>query len=240
MAALSGLTGSLTFGAGYTLIVDGWTLNIIATAQPMTPLSPAGNHETNMGAGLLKGGTGSYHCKLAVGPAALYALAGAGYDPNPEEWSFESSCNPRETTPLGAVGNWRTFLPGLIRSRAELVTYLDDAAALPLGGAVDTATLTISAGLSLSLPYVVENTHAGIDTGDIERRVILSVLGTEAPTPTGAFPLAGITGVATLDTDGALDYTLAEILITSSRVRVNRRTSLGSVDCDFVVSGAIT
>lgn len=238
MGAVSGLTGTITHATGHTVLCDGWRLDIASAMQDQTPLAPAGGHEQMLGAGLLLGATGTYTCKLAVAAASTYAITGTGYDPNPEEWFYEQLCEARETTPLAAL--WRTYVEGLISSRADLITYIDDTEALPLGGSVDTATLTIAAGMSLSLPYVVENMHAGVDTEDTERRIVLGVRATAAPTPTGAFPGAGTGGVATFLTDGTLVYNCAGILVTALRVRVNRRTSVGRVEADFVSNGAIT
>lgn len=233
MGAVSGLKGNVTYESGFTNIVNGWSATITADEQDITPLSPNGNHQVLLTAGLLQGASGSYRCKLPVSSVAALDDGGV-YNVNPEAWMFEEKCEARDVTPLGA--DWKEFIAGLVTGRMDLTAYIDDETVLPLSGATATATLTCDAG-GYSVPYVVLSVDAGVDVADTERRAVLHCGVAGAVTAT-TLPLAGTTGAATFTADsGAPEEYSGTILIVSVTARLNRRTSEGSLDIGWVAIG---
>ncbi len=235
MAAINGILGSVTFAGGYTTLARNWSMNIEAAPQDLTPLSPTDNHEQQAHADdcLLRGASGSYSCRLKVCDDAT--LTSDTYDTNPEEWMFHQSCEAREITPLGAA--WRTYIDGLKRSDIEIVSYIDDTTALPLAGDDGSATLTAAAATTYSVDYVVVGAESSVDTDDSGRRVVIRANAYQNPTAS-TLPLSGVSGAATFTAETGRFYT-GTILITDVVTRVNRRTSEGSIDFQFVINGEL-
>jgi len=185
--AISGLTGSVTYDCGYTALMRGWTLGVNAAPQDLTALNPAYGHQVLASTGLLKGAAGTYECKLAVGPAADHNAGAGQYDTFPEEWSFTQSAEAREVTPFKA--QWRTFVAGLRASGLQMVNYIEDTQILPLAGMTATAVLTVDGARHYNVPYVVLGNDLGVDTEDVERRVVTSGAAISVPEQVGGLPL---------------------------------------------------
>ena len=234
MGAISGLSGSVTYAAGYTVLLDQWNLGIFAQPQDLTPLSPTAGHQQLSSADLLQGAAGSYHCKLEVDNVATFAHS--SYITNPEEWMFFSACGAREVTPF--LATWRTYVKGLLSSGFTSVSYLDDTTPLVIAGTTAVATLTANAAANYSVPYVVTGVDSGISADDTLRRVMVSAAAVSSPTPT-VLPVAGTVGNITLVGEGARQYTIAAILATGVMVAVNRRTGVGDIFVDFLANGAV-
>lgn len=235
MAAIAGLNGSIAFASGYTNIVNGWSANLSADQQDITPLSPAGNHQVLLTTGLLNRASGSYRGKLTVSTAAALSGSSYGAPVNPEAWMFEERCEARDITPLGAA--WATFIAGLKTGRCDMTQYLDDTTALPTAGSAGTALLTCDVG-AYTVPFIVEGVDDGVDVTDTERRAIIHAAAASACSCTGGLPLAGVQGSATFLAVTGRTYT-GTILITRVMARINRRTSEGSYDVDWVANGAL-
>jgi len=236
MSVISGLTGSITYASGYVVLCDAWHLMLNAALQDGTPLSPTSGHQQLLAAAALKGGAGRYHCKLAVDEIADYS--GVSYNTNPEEWSFMSMCEARETTQLKAA--WRTFVAGLINSGFEAVSYIDNITVLPLPGTSGTTQLTVTTGKNYEMGYIVGDIDVGVSTNDEARRINMRALASAAPTSNGGLPVAGTTGSATFVAYTGRQYAAAGILVTGILCRVNRRASYGDITVDFVLNGALT
>jgi len=235
MAAISGILGSVTFASGYTTLAHGWSMNIEAVPQDITGLSPAGNHQQLETTGLLSGASGMYRCKLAVVTAS--AMTGP-YVTDPEEFTLVMRCEARETTPLGAT--WRTFIAGLLSTQLTEVSYIDGTTPIPATIAAGTAVVTLDSGRSYSVPYIVTRIDGGVDTEDVERRLTVEMLGSSAPTPTGlATLIPGINGAFSFVAEGAR-LVSGTLLVTGVTIRVNRRTSEGSIEVAYVCTGTVT
>ncbi len=169
MPALSGLNGTVTYAAGYTILAQGWQMMVAAAPQDLTPINPAGDHQQLMTSGLLLGAAGSYVCRLGVPATALGGGGVGAYDAYPEEWQFVNTCEAREVTVLGAT--WRTYLSGLKTTGIQIVSYIEDTQVLPLAGTNRTATLQTDTGRFYTVPYVVLGHDSGVDAEDTERMV---------------------------------------------------------------------
>lgn len=87
MAAINGLTASITFSAGYTTNAFQWEMNISAEKLDTTPFAPTSGYKTGV-TGLLEG-TGSYQCYVdgttalpvagVTGSATFTAATGRAY-----------------------------------------------------------------------------------------------------------------------------------------------------------------
>jgi hypothetical protein len=235
MSAISGLTGSVTFASGYTILCDSWASAISAALQDETGLSPAGQHQQLMTAGLLQGGRGSYHCKLPVDAVAGSALS--SYNINPEEWVFFSACEARETTILGA--SWRTYLSGLVASGFIATQYIDATTPLIVAGGAGSATLTVTTGVNWTVPYVVSAVGGGVSADDTERRVVIHGAVSSSGTANGGLPLVGTTGAAAFVASAGRQWS-GTIMVTGITARVNRRMSQGDMNIEFVWNGTVT
>lgn len=242
---LSGVYGSATVAPGWTSLIHRWALQLSADVQDMTPLSPAGGHQQLLHDGLLRGAAGNYSCRLPVGIAALTS-ASALLNSYADEWTFVSNCEARDSTPLGSA--WKRYIPGLITSGCELVHYLDALHQLPLmpqSGGIDTLTLQVDAGhrYGMHVVQVGSDTAVNVEDAGGERKITSRFASTAEPTSYGAMPLAGVViTAATFVAEGGVKYrivTPASALITSVMVKVNRRTSTGSIDIGFVLDGAL-
>ena len=234
---LSGLSGSATYACGYTSLIRGWTLGVNAAPQDLTALNPAYSHQVLASTGLLKGAAGSYECKLAVGPLADHNAGAGQYDTFPEEWSFTQAAEAREVTPFKA--QWRTYVSGLRTSGLQMVQYIEDTQALPLAGMTATAVLTVDGARHYNVPYVVLGNDVGVDTDDVERRVVTSGSAISAPQSVGGLPLAATECVIKLYAmPGGRRYE-GTALVTGVSVSVNRALSVGSIAVAFVINGTL-
>ena len=237
MAVLSGLDGTITFAAGYTILARGWTMSINAAPQDLTPINPTWDHQKLLNTALLQSAAGSYGCRLGVGTTALLNAGAGEYDTFPEEWTLTQTCEAREVTVLGAA--WRTYVAGLKSTSFEMVSYVDGIQALPLANRADTAILTTDAGRFYTVPYVVIGQDSGVDVDDTQRRVVTSCAATDRPVATGGLPLTGDFGVATFFAGGTNRKYVCDILVTGVVVNVNRAVSVGSVGISFVANGVV-
>jgi hypothetical protein len=234
MAAISGLNGNVVYASGYTTIVDGWNMNIEAALQDLTPFRPTSNHVVQMTSNLLKGATGGYNCKLGVDHLAT--LASAGYAGDPDEWTFVQTCEAREITPFTA--QWRTFIPGLLDSEAEVIHYVDDGETVPLAGDSGTAVLTVTTGKTVSMPFICQSRSPGVTVADDQRRITAFLKASGFPTIVG-LPAAGTTGTGEFYISANRALT-ATILVTRVQINVNRRESRGSIGIQYVANGEVT
>ena len=233
--AISGLTGSVTFASGYTTLVDRWTAALNATMQDITAFSPTSSHQALATSGLVTGGEGTYHCKLAVPSTALFTGPYAGF---PESWTLRSTMTPREVTILG--GTWKSYVGGLLSSEIELRAWVEDTTALPIAGTTGSAVLTAVTGQYYTVTYVMNSVDVEIDVDNPEGHILTTRGSTSAiPEVTGALPLPNATGSATFVAYTGRQYG-GTIFITSVLAQVNRRTGIGGIDVGFVWSSTIT
>lgn len=251
MIAISGLNGSVTFASGYTDIVDSWNAFLSSTPQDLTPLSPEGSHvelfSPDNAAGLLRGGEGTYTCKLEVPETANISGTISGSDDllNPESWALRSQCEARDITPLTA--EWRTFVAGLKSNSVEATFYIDDTEPLIVSGATADFALVVEGTLAGEKHYdnVKVNIHevsCGVAADDIMRRtsIVGDVYGgSDNLIDAENLPLAGDSGAATFVAEGGRQYS-GDILVTSVVCAVNRRESIGSIEVGFVFNGEVT
>lgn len=235
--ALSGLSGSVTYACGYTALIRGWTLGVNAAPQDLTALNPAYSHQVLASTGLLKGAAGVYDCRLAVGAAADHNAGAGQYDTFPEQWTFTQACEAREVTRFKA--EWRTFVAGLVTTGLQMVNYVEDTKALPLAGMTATAVLTVDGARHYNVPYVVLGNDVGVDTDDVERRVVTSGAGISAPQSVGGLPLAGDECTIKLYAMAGARRYEGSGLCTGVSVSLNRALSIGSVAVAFVINGTL-
>ncbi len=236
--SVSGLLGSVTFANGYTTQVSKWHMDFAPAMQRLTALSPTGNHEVLATTNLLNGATGWYEAEFQVVPTTT--VTGPTYISYPEYWRYRQMCAALETTALTAT--WRTYIGGLVTTEGEIGIYLNDTTALPLVE-TGTAVFILATGQQVSLPYISDGIGVGVSIDDDERRIVLRVKGSGAPTITGIPPLAATAGVvtagaATLQATTSRTYA-GNIQVTSVDVSANNRTSEGRIRIEFVSNGAI-
>ncbi len=249
MAAISGLTGLVAHGAGYVVMVNGWSADLDATEQDITGFADAtldGHQRLFQPVAeqddLLKGGVGVYHCPLDV-PASAIVSTGAPYNVNIEQWVFWSRCTPHETTPLGAA--WRTYKPGIIYSGANVRSWIDDTQAGIIPGEALTANLLLLANAVdritfpfATFPGIVTGVSPAVEIDGSARLVDVGILASGPPAPAGTLLLAGGAAQLTLTADAGRTY-IGDAIVTSVMIRVNRRESIGSVECGFIFNGIV-
>ena len=233
-APISGLTGSVTYTNGYAVLADRWTMALNAVMQDLTPLSPTSSHQQLATTGILVGGEGAYHCKLAVPSTALFT---GPYDEFPESWTLRSTMTPREVTILG--GTSKTYVGGLITTEIEMRSWIDDTTVLPICGTSSDAVLTAVTGSTYTVTYVVSEIDVEIDTDNPDGHMLTVRAAASAFPSAVTLPLPGTTGTATFVAVTGKQYS-GTIFATSVVTQVNRRTGVGGIDVGFVWSGTIT
>ncbi len=229
--AVTGLQGQVVFSEGWVEKPDGWSVEIFQTAQDKTSFQPVGNHEVLVDTGLVRGGGGSYTCKLPV-----LQDNDSNIGDKPFEWTLFSECQPLMTTQLGH--EWHTWEPGLISTRFEGTSWIDSNIALPIPEN-GTALLELNDTDNYSIPYVALDIITNVTVEGEAREMTIVGAASAEPTRNGNVPYPGITGSAEFIAQGSRIYT-GNILVTGVMVYANRAQSIGQARVDFVFDGEIT
>ena len=194
MAAISGITGSVTYASGFVTGAYAWSARTIGQILDITTFSPTSDY-TMADAGLLDW-QGSYRCRaISTADTTVSLDSGAGYVTNAFAYNVNIACEALPTTPFTAV--YATRMAGLLSASGTLECYCDSTTALSPGGTEGTLTFTFASGVTATIPLIAEAYDIGVSVDGSQRHVRMNFQNSANITSAGSPPLPATTGAAT-------------------------------------------
>ena len=234
MAIITGLTGSVTFAAGYTTSAYRWTARPSAGLLDDTTFSPASSYRMSS-AGLLDW-EGTYSCRYKAAAATTLLATATAYDDNAHKFECEIACEALPSTVFTATYHARQA--GLLSARATWSCWVDGTEPLPAAGTSDTVTFTLAGGVTYAIPLIVTEAPIEISAVGGVRLIQLTGENNGAVVATGT-PVAGVTGAATFVANLGRQYS-GSILITRVRIALSADREEGDFEFDWVGADTMT
>lgn len=233
MAAINGMTGSVTFASGYVTSAHQWEINTQAEALDITPFSPVSSF-TSAVVGI-KEWSGSYRCWKRAD--ATTTIATAGYVTNPTKYRLRITCESLDSTAFTAA--YRAKTGGLLSAEGSWESIVDDTTALPTPGTTADGVFTLATGLAYTVPLIVTRANVSVAADGSSRLVSCDFKNSGSITLTGAPPIAGTAGAATFLACTGRQYT-GSILTTAVEIAMSADRTDGEYTFEFDGNGVLT